>query len=50
MNAPFAVGKQLAFIYPGTTSLQKQVAGKRVKEFEGHFLMEMENKPTNVMA
>ena len=48
--SPFAVEKQVAIIYLGTNGLMKDVAVKRVKEFEEHFLMEMENKLPDVMA
>jgi F-type H+/Na+-transporting ATPase subunit alpha len=48
--SPFAVEKQVAIIYLGTNGLLKEVAVKRVKEFEEHFLMEMENKLPDVMA
>jgi len=48
--SPFAVEKQVAIIYLGTNGLLKDVAVKRVKEFEEHFLMEMENKLPDVLA
>jgi len=47
--SPFAVEKQVAIIYLGTQGLLREVAVKRVKEFEDHFLMEMENKYPDVM-
>ncbi len=47
---PYAVEKQVAIIYLGTQGLIKNVAVKKVKEFEEHFLMEMENKLPDVMA
>jgi F-type H+-transporting ATPase subunit alpha len=47
---PFAVEKQVAIIYLGTNGLLKDVAVRRVKEFEEHFLMEMDNKLPEVMA
>jgi F-type H+-transporting ATPase subunit alpha len=47
---PFAVEKQVAIIYLGTQGLLKNVAVKKVKEFEEHFLMEMANKYPEVMA
>jgi F-type H+-transporting ATPase subunit alpha len=47
---PFAVEKQVAIIYLGTQGLLRQVAVKKVKEFEEHFLMEMEQKLPEVMA
>jgi F-type H+-transporting ATPase subunit alpha len=48
--SPFAVEKQVAIIYLGTNGLIKNVPVRRVKEFEEHFLMEMENKLPEVMA
>jgi F-type H+-transporting ATPase subunit alpha len=48
--SPFAVEKQVAIIYLGTNGLIKDVAVRRVKEFEDHFLMEMDNKLPEVMA
>ena len=48
--SPFAVEKQVAIIYLGTNGLLKEVAVKRVREFEEHFLMEMETKLPDVMA
>ncbi|HEX6180976.1 MAG TPA: F0F1 ATP synthase subunit alpha [Chitinophagaceae bacterium] len=47
---PFAVEKQVAIIYLGTQGLLRDVKVKRVKEFEEHFLMEMENKYPEVMT
>jgi len=47
---PFAVEKQVAIIYLGTNGLIKDVAVVRVKEFEDHYLMEMENKFPDVLA
>jgi F-type H+/Na+-transporting ATPase subunit alpha len=48
--SPFAVEKQVAIIYLGTQGLLRAVAVKKVKEFEEHFLMEMENKLPDVLA
>ena len=48
--SPFSVEKQVAIIYLGTQGLLRNVAVRRVKEFEDHFLMEMENKLPDVMA
>jgi len=48
--SPYPVEKQVAVIYLGTQGLIRQVAVKRVKEFEEHFLMEMENKLPDVLA
>jgi F-type H+/Na+-transporting ATPase subunit alpha len=47
---PFSVEKQVAIIYLGTQGLLRQVPVKRVKEFEEHFLMEMENKHADILA
>ena len=47
---PFAVEKQVAIIYLGTQGLVREVPVKRMKEFEEHFLMEMEQKLPEVMA
>src|SRR6218665_2887720 len=47
---PFSVEKQVAIIYLGTQGLLKNVAVKKVKESEEHFLMEMANKYPEVMA
>jgi len=47
---PFAVEKQVAVIYLGTQGLIRQVAVKKVKDFEDHFLLEMENKLPDVLA
>jgi F-type H+-transporting ATPase subunit alpha len=48
--APVAVEKQVAIIYLGTQGLLRDVAVRKVKEFEEHFLMEMENKLPDVLA
>lgn len=47
---PFSVEKQVAIIYLGTQGILKEVAVKRVKDFEEHFLMEMENKHPEILA
>lgn len=47
---PFSVEKQVAIIYLGTQGLLKDVAVRKVKEFEAHFLTEMENKLPDVLA
>ena len=47
---PFSVEKQVAIIYLGTQGLLRQVAVRRVREFEDHFLLEMENKLPDVLA
>jgi len=48
--SPMSVEKQVAIIYLGTQGLIKDVAVRRVKEFEEHFLLEMENKLPEVLA
>jgi F-type H+-transporting ATPase subunit alpha len=48
--SPYPVERQVAIIYLGTQGLLRQVAVRRVKEFEEHFLMEMDNKLPEVLA
>ncbi|MCK9401768.1 MAG: F0F1 ATP synthase subunit alpha [Chitinophagaceae bacterium] len=48
--SPMSVEKQVAIIYLGTQGLLKEVAVRKVKEFEAHFLVEMENKLPDVLA
>jgi F-type H+/Na+-transporting ATPase subunit alpha len=48
--APFSVEKQVAIIYLGTNGLISQVATKKVKAFEEHFLMELDNKLPDVLV
>jgi F-type H+-transporting ATPase subunit alpha len=48
--APVPVEKQVAMIYLGTQGLLREVKVSKVKEFEEHFLMEMENKLPEVLA
>jgi F-type H+-transporting ATPase subunit alpha len=48
--APVAVEKQVAIIYLGTQGLLREVRVNKVKAFEEHFLMEMENKLPEVLA
>jgi F-type H+/Na+-transporting ATPase subunit alpha len=48
--SPMPVEKQVAIIYLGTQGLLRNVAVRKVKEFEEHFLMEMENKLPDVLA
>ncbi len=48
--SPFTVEKQVAIIYLGTTGAIKDVAVSKVKEFEEHFLMEMDNKHPEILA
>ena len=47
---PVAVEKQVAIIYLGTQGLLTEVPVNRVKEFEEHFLLEMENKMPELLA
>jgi F-type H+-transporting ATPase subunit alpha len=47
---PFAVEKQVAIIYLGTNGLIRDVPVNKVREFEDHFLMEMENKMPEVLG
>jgi len=48
--SPVAVEKQVAIIYLGTQGLLREVPVKKIKAFEEHFLMEMENKLSDVLA
>ena len=48
--SPMSVEKQVAIIYLGTQGLLKEVSVKKVKEFEAHFLIDMENKLPDVLA
>ncbi|HEX6429388.1 MAG TPA: F0F1 ATP synthase subunit alpha [Niastella sp.] len=48
--APYPVEKQVAIIYLGTQGLLREVPVKRMKEFEEHFIMEMENKLGDVLV
>src|ERR1044071_1579766 len=48
--SPFSVEKQVAIIYLGTNGLIRDVPVKKVKEFEEHFLMEMENKHADLLG
>jgi F-type H+-transporting ATPase subunit alpha len=47
--SPFPVEKQVAIIYLGTQGLLRNVPVKKVKEFEEHFLLELENKYPEVL-
>jgi F-type H+/Na+-transporting ATPase subunit alpha len=47
---PFSVEKQVAIIYLGTQGLLREVPVKKMKEFEEHFLMEMETKMPEVLT
>jgi F-type H+-transporting ATPase subunit alpha len=48
--SPMSVEKQVAIIYLGTQGLIRDVAVRRVKEFEEHFMIEMDNKLPDVLA
>jgi F-type H+-transporting ATPase subunit alpha len=48
--SPFAVEKQVAIIYLGTQGLLRDVPVSKIKEFEEHFLLEMESKLPEVMT
>jgi F-type H+-transporting ATPase subunit alpha len=48
--SPYPVEKQVAIIYLGTQGLIRNVPVKKVKEFEEHFLLELENKFPEVLA
>ncbi len=48
--SPVAVERQVAIIYLGTQGLLRQVPVRKIKEFEEHFLMEMDNKLPDVLA
>ena len=48
--SPFSVEKQVAIIYLGTQGLLSSVPVKKVKEFEEHFLLEMENKMPELLV
>ena len=48
--SPFSVEKQVAIIYLGTQGLIRNVKVSKVREFEDHFLLEMENKLPDVLA
>jgi len=48
--SPVPVEKQVAIIYLGTQGLLREVAVKKVKAFEEHFLTEMQSKLPEVLA
>jgi F-type H+-transporting ATPase subunit alpha len=48
--SPMPVEKQVAIIYLGTQGLLRDIPVRRIKEFEEHFLMEMENKLPEVLS
>jgi F0F1-type ATP synthase alpha subunit len=47
---PVAVEKQVAIIYLGTQGLLREVPVKKIKAFEEHFLMELDNKLPEVLG
>ena len=47
---PYAVEKQVAIIYLGTNGLLNEIPVRRVKEFEEHFLHEMDTKMPDLLA
>jgi F-type H+/Na+-transporting ATPase subunit alpha len=48
--SPYKVENQIAIIYLGTNGLLNNVPIRKVKEFEEHFLLEMENKLPDVLS
>jgi F-type H+-transporting ATPase subunit alpha len=48
--SPFTVEHQVAIIYLGTQGLLRAVKVSKVREFEEHFLMEMDSKLPDVLA
>ncbi len=48
--SPMPVEKQVAIIYLGTQGLLRDVSVRRVKEFEEHFLVELENRMPELLA
>jgi F-type H+-transporting ATPase subunit alpha len=48
--SPVTVERQVAIIYLGTQGLLRQVPVRKIKEFEEHFTMEMDNKLPDVLA
>jgi len=48
--SPYSVEKQVAIIYLGTQGLVRQVAVRKMKEFEEQFLLEMEHKLPEVLT
>jgi F-type H+/Na+-transporting ATPase subunit alpha len=47
---PYSVEKQVAMIYLGTNGLMTSIPVKKVRDFEEHFLMEMDNKLPDVLG
>lgn len=48
--SPMPVEKQVAIIYLGTQGLLREVPVKRVREFEEHFLVELENRMPELLT
>ncbi len=48
--SPMAVEKQVAIIYLGTQGLLRNVPVNKIKQFEEHFLVEMDNKLPEVLT
>jgi F-type H+/Na+-transporting ATPase subunit alpha len=48
--SPMSVEKQVAIIYLGTQGLLRSVPVNRIKQFEEHFLQEMDNKYPEVLT
>ena len=48
--SPYSVEKQVAIIYLGTNGILNAIPVKRVKEFEEHFLLEMQSKMPELLA
>lgn len=48
--SPVPVEKQVAIIYLGTQGLLREVSVKRVREFEEHFLTELENRMPELLT
>lgn len=48
--SPMPVEKQVAIIYLGTQGLLRDVPVKRVKEFEEHFIVELENRMPELLV
>ena len=48
--SPYSVEKQVAIIYLGTNGILNEIPVKRVKEFEEHFLLELQSKMPELLA
>lgn len=47
---PYSVEKQVAIIYLGTNGLLNEIPVRKVREFEEHFLQELETKMPDILA